>query len=66
LGRLLVTTSVIGRQAFEEVRKDRHPIIFISGKDITDILTTNGYGTVDLVQELLQKEFPVQAPKARD
>jgi Restriction endonuclease len=26
---VLVTTSVIGRQAYEEVREDRHPIIFI-------------------------------------
>jgi hypothetical protein len=35
---VLVTTSVIGRQAYEEVRADRHPIIFFSGKDIADIL----------------------------
>jgi hypothetical protein len=58
---VLVTTSVIGRQAYEEVRQDQHPIIFITGKDITDILTINGYGTVELVSELLQREFPVQA-----
>ena len=45
---VLVTTSTIGRQAYEEVREDRHPIIFFSGKDIADILTTNGYGTPGL------------------
>ncbi len=56
---VLVTTSVIGRQAYEEVRKDRHPIIFISGKDIVDILTANGYGTPSLVADLLKREFPV-------
>jgi hypothetical protein len=60
---VLVTTSTIGRQAYEEVREDRHPIIFLSGKDIADILTTNGYGTPQLVVELLHNEFPV-APES--
>lgn len=58
---VLVTTSSIGRQAYEEVREDRHPIIFFSGKDIADILTTNGYGTPQLVKELLYNEFTVSA-----
>lgn len=58
---VLVTTSVVGRQAYEEVRQDQHPIIFITGRDIADILTVNGYGTIELVTELLQREFPVQA-----
>ena len=61
---VLVTTSVIGRQAYEEVRQDQHPIIFIAGRDITDILTINGYGTVKLVRQLLQKEFAVHASES--
>lgn len=61
---VLVTTSVIARQAYEEVREDRHPIIFISGKDIVDILTANGYGTPSLVADLLQREFPVTGAPA--
>ena len=56
---VLVTTSTIGRQAYAEVREDRHPIIFFSGKDIADILTTNGYGTPQLVEQLLHNEFAV-------
>lgn len=40
---VLVTTSVVARQAYEEVRTDRHPIIFISGGDIAEILIRNGY-----------------------
>ena len=55
---VLVTTSVIARQAYEEVREDRHPIIFISGKDIAEILIRNGYSTADLVGTLLTNEFP--------
>src|SRR5262249_33781602 len=34
--RVLVTTSFIARQAYAEVREDRHPIIFFSGSDIAD------------------------------
>ena len=56
---VLVTTSVIARQAYEEVREDRHPIIFISGRDITEILIKNGYNTGDRVSGLLEDEFTV-------
>jgi hypothetical protein len=56
---VLVTTSVIGRQAYEEVREDRHPIIFFCGKDIADILTTNGFNTPQLAKTMLENEFGV-------
>ena len=55
---VLVTTSVVARQAYEEVREDRHPIIFICGKDIADILTIRGLNTPTLVKEMLANEFP--------
>lgn len=55
---VLVTTSVVARQAYEEVRSDRHPIIFICGKDIADILTATGLNTAALVGDMLSKEFP--------
>ena len=54
---VLVTTSVIARQAYEEVREDRHPIIFFSGGDITDILVNNGFNTPELVTSFLYTEF---------
>ena len=54
---VLVTTSVIGRLAYEEVRKDGHPIVFLSGKDIADILTANGFNTPVLVKAMLENEF---------
>ena len=56
---ILVTTSVVARQAYEEVRSDRHPIIFICGKDIVEILMKTGYNTVSLVQQFLSNEFSV-------
>ena len=61
---VLVTTSVIARQAYEEVREDRHPIVFISGKDIADILITKGYNSPELVKKLLDCEFPVSGKEA--
>jgi hypothetical protein len=56
---VLVTTSLIARQAYEEVREDRHPIVFISGRDIAEILIANGYNTVERAKRLLQEEFKV-------
>lgn len=56
---VLVTTSLIARQAYEEVREDRHPILFISGRDIAEILIANGFNTVERVTALLASEFQV-------
>jgi len=56
---VLVTTSAVARQAYEEVREDRHPIIFLCGKDIVDILSVNGFNTLQLVSNLLNNEFAV-------
>jgi hypothetical protein len=61
---VLVTTSVVARQAYEEVREDRHPILFFSGKDIADILVASGYNTPSLVTELLKGEFKVTGEAA--
>lgn len=54
---VLVTTSVIARQAYQEVREDRHPIVFLSGKDIVDTLVSCGYSDSEKVQSLLKNEF---------
>jgi len=56
---VLVTTSLVARQAYEEVREDCHPILFISGRDVAEILISNGLNTVERVAALLTSEFPV-------
>jgi len=61
---VLVTTSVVARQAYQEVREDRHPIIFIVGRDIAEILISNGYNTRELVRTFLESEFPHSPRKA--
>ena len=55
---VLVTTSLVAHQAYLEVREDRHPIIFISGRDIADILIKAGYNSLEQVESLLRSEFP--------
>jgi restriction endonuclease len=58
---ILVTTSVVARQAYQEVREDRHPILFFSGGDIANILVDNGFNTPALVADFLSKEYPLRA-----
>jgi hypothetical protein len=55
---ILVTTSVVAKQAYEEVRTDRHPVVFICGKDITEILVSKGFNTPEVVRRMLENEFP--------
>ena len=38
---VLVTTSFVAQQAYEEIIEDQHPIAIIAGKDIVDILFKN-------------------------
>lgn len=56
---VLVTTSVVARQAYEEVRADDHPIVIISGRDIAETLIDRGFQSVELVHNLLTQKFPV-------
>jgi restriction endonuclease Mrr len=57
---VLVTTSVVHKQAYQEAREDRHPIIFISGRDIADILIRAGFNTPQSVETFLKAEFPTE------
>lgn len=54
---VLVTTSIVARQAYAEVREDRHPILFIVGKDIAEILIGCGLNTPERVSVWLRAEF---------
>jgi hypothetical protein len=56
---ILVTTSFLGHQAYEELRSDRHPVVVIAGTDIAAILVKAGLGTPKAVQEWLTAEFPL-------
>jgi hypothetical protein len=51
---VLVTTSVLDRQAYEEIRSDMHPIVVISGRDIAEILISQGINTPELTKKWLE------------
>jgi hypothetical protein len=55
---ILVTTSHLGKQAYEELRSDRHPVVVIAGADIAAILVKAGLGTSGAVREWLVGQFP--------
>jgi hypothetical protein len=55
---ILLTTSLISKQAYEEIREDGHPIILICGRDIAQLLSNKGISTKDKVKEWLAHEFP--------
>jgi hypothetical protein len=56
---VLVTTSVVAKQAYEEIREDQHPIIIISGTDITKILVEKGIGAPEVLRKWLQEKYPL-------
>ncbi len=55
---VIVTTSVIATQAYQEVRNDEHPIILICGSDLIDILISKGITTTNMLTDWLETEFP--------
>ena len=56
---ILVTTSAISKQAYEEVRNDRHPIIFISGGDIVKILIEKVINTLSNLKKYLIDNYKI-------
>jgi hypothetical protein len=50
---VLVTTSYVAEQAYQEIREDKHPIVVIAGGDITKILIENGVNTEVALTALL-------------
>jgi len=51
---VFVTTSYINKQAFKEVIEDKHPILFVTGKDIIDILKQNRINTMDRLRQFIE------------
>lgn len=55
---VLVTTAFIGVQAYQEVREDAHPIVFLAGRDLVHILKRMGVSSLPSLQEYLHLKFP--------
>jgi hypothetical protein len=63
---ILVTTSYLADQAYQEIRSDGHPIVVISGRDIVEILSRVGLRTVTEVDEYLRVNHPRETAGAFD
>jgi hypothetical protein len=55
---ILVTTAHIGAQPYQEVREDGHPILFVTGRDLVEILKRMGLNTRDSLQTYLTTQHP--------
>jgi hypothetical protein len=55
---VLVTTSYVGHQAYEEIREDRHPVVILSGADLIEVLRRRGYSSVGQLRYWLNAQFP--------
>ena len=56
---IFVTTSCVGTQAYKEVVEDGHPVLFLCGVDIIEILREHGRWTVAALDEWLAQVAPV-------
>lgn len=54
---VFVTTSYFNRQVYSEVRDDGHPIALVCGRDIVEVLRTEGYADEESVSRWLHATF---------
>ena len=54
---IVVTTSFVGQQAYEEIIEDGHPVVVLSGVDIVEILKRE-FGGHQEVATYLEQSFP--------
>jgi hypothetical protein len=59
---VLVTTSFVNQQAYEEIRDDGHPVAIVAGADIVAALRAAGVGDVSAVIEWLNQHFAPASP----
>jgi hypothetical protein len=60
---VFVTTSYVGDQPYREVREDGHPIVFLVGRDLVEILKKMGIATPSALENYLAAEYPITAPE---
>lgn len=56
---VIVTTSFFGKQVYEEIIEDQHPVILISAIDIVKILKNAGIDTKKKAIKWLKNSFPL-------
>jgi hypothetical protein len=58
---VFVTTAYVGDQPYKEVREDGHPIVFLVGRDLVEILKKMGLTTPAALTTYLDTEYPHDA-----
>ncbi len=61
---VFVTTAFIGQQAYQEVREDGHPVVFLCGRDIANLLKRRGLTEPATLSNYLGLTFPVKQSPA--
>jgi len=54
---ILVTTSYLEAQAYQEIKEDQHPIIVLAAADIVELLRANGRSDTASVREWLEQDY---------
>ena len=60
---VFVTTAYIGDQPYREVREDGHPIVFLVGRDLVEILKKMGMVTPSALKTYLDAQYPIASPE---
>jgi hypothetical protein len=55
---VLVTTSYVHAQAYQEIREDGHPVVILAGRDLVNILKARGLDTIDAIRRYLSERYP--------
>ena len=58
---VIVTTSYISKQAYQEIREDAHPVVVIAARDIAQILRSRGISTTDDVNAWIDRILGVDS-----
>lgn len=59
---VLITTSFVSTQAYQEIREDMHPIVVIAARDIARLLMSHGLGSKQDLVNYLNASFPLDNP----
>ena len=57
---VLVTTSYVHAQAYQEIREDGHPVVIMAGRDIVEILKRSGHDTMAAISRFLNENCPLR------
>ena len=57
---VLVTTSYVHAQAYQEIREDGHPVVILAGRDLVEILKKSGHDTPAAIRRFLSEGYPLR------